>query len=117
MYKRIDLSKYPLLKKLLKRTAVGNRSKKSKLFKAEKIKKFLERVPDSEFIAEKVSAIFDICGGVRKQELTDLKLSNIKKKKIFQLSTLSSIKARTLIIHDSRWICRICREISITETS
>ncbi|XP_044007548.1 uncharacterized protein LOC122852052 [Aphidius gifuensis] len=78
-YDGIDTSSYNLLKMFLKKSTTNLRVKKSKQFSAPDIEKFLLSAPDSEYLAMKVAMIFGICGGLRRAELTELKVSDIKK--------------------------------------
>ncbi|KAF7995309.1 hypothetical protein HCN44_005969 [Aphidius gifuensis] len=57
-----------------------------------------------EFLAIKVAAIFGICGGMRRQELTDLKLSNIKKEGdiiVVNIIKCKNQEPQLFTIHDS----------------
>jgi hypothetical protein len=55
--KNVHIDTYPKLISFLKRTSVGHKSKKSKVFTASNIESFLNEAPDSCFLATKVSVI------------------------------------------------------------
>lgn len=52
--KNIDIRKYDKLKAFVKRANVGASSKKSKVFTAAEVKKFLDEEPNEQYFATKV---------------------------------------------------------------
>ncbi|XP_026318551.1 uncharacterized protein LOC113229237 [Hyposmocoma kahamanoa] len=68
----VHINTYAKLIAFLKRSAVGHKSKKSKVFTAANIEKFLNEAPDCTFLAAKVILIIGINGACRSNELLNL---------------------------------------------
>lgn len=75
---KLDISTYHKLTAFLKEQSHGFRSKKSKIFSSEEVKKFLTEAPDDKYLLTKVVLIFGIAGSCRKDELTNIKLQDLE---------------------------------------
>lgn len=53
--KDVHIEKYPKLTAFLKKSSTGHKPKKSKIFTAADVEKFLNEAPDSVYLAAKVS--------------------------------------------------------------
>ncbi|XP_047023444.1 uncharacterized protein LOC124632594 [Helicoverpa zea] len=79
MKKDINIETYTKLLAFLKRASSGHQPKKSKVFTASEIEKFVNNAPDSMYLAAKVVLIIGINGACRTNELTLLNVTNIEK--------------------------------------
>ena len=119
----INIENYSKLKAYLKRQSDGYKSKKSKILTAKEIKTFLEQAPDREFLFMKVALIIGISGACRKQELRNLKTSDIEdtgKNLIIKICDTKNKIPRSFIISGSFYnICMkyITMRNAIKETS
>lgn len=74
----INIENYHKLRAYLKRKSDGYKSKKSKILTAIDVNKFLNEAPDQDFLFMKVVLIFGISGACRKQELKNIKITDIE---------------------------------------
>ncbi|XP_024889909.1 uncharacterized protein LOC112466187 [Temnothorax curvispinosus] len=74
----VNIHSYSKLTAFLKRKSNGFKSKKSKVFTSNEIRKFLNEVPDDQYLATKVALIIGIAGACRGNELTKLNVENIE---------------------------------------
>jgi integrase len=74
----IDISKYVHLIAFLKRKSEGFRSKKSKVLRKEDITKFLKNADDKTYFMMKVALIVGLAGACRRDELTNLRMENVR---------------------------------------
>ncbi|XP_008546629.1 uncharacterized protein LOC103570614 [Microplitis demolitor] len=73
----IDIAKYKKLHGFLKKLGTGFRNQKAKVLTKTNISDFLNKAPDSIYLAEKVIMIFGIVGACRKPELCNLTVRDI----------------------------------------
>ncbi|XP_057334601.1 uncharacterized protein LOC130673566 isoform X1 [Microplitis mediator] len=73
----IDIAKYKKLHGFLKKLGTGFRNQKAKVLTKANISDFLNKAPDSIYLAEKVIMIFGIVGACRKPELCNLTVRDI----------------------------------------
>ncbi|KAJ8974673.1 hypothetical protein NQ317_018511, partial [Molorchus minor] len=78
IYDNIDISKFPKLIALLKRTGDGYQAKKSKILTKSEIDRFLSSADDKEFLMIKVGLILGIAGACRTDELVNLIVDDIE---------------------------------------
>ncbi|XP_031335009.1 uncharacterized protein LOC116164903 [Photinus pyralis] len=74
----VDISSYAKLQAFLKRQSSGYLPKKSKILTTTEVKTFIEKAPDSLYLATKVALIVGISGACRKHELWNLKIDHIQ---------------------------------------
>ncbi|RVE41434.1 hypothetical protein evm_013916 [Chilo suppressalis] len=79
MKKDVHIDTYHKLVAFLKRASSGYKPKKSKVFTASEIAKFINEAPDSVYLAAKVVLIIGITGACRTNELTLLNVNNVSK--------------------------------------
>ncbi|CAH0406004.1 unnamed protein product [Chilo suppressalis] len=79
MKKDVHIDTYHKLVAFLKRASSGYKPKKSKVFTASEIAKFINEAPDSVYLAAKVVLIIGITGACRINELTLLNVNNVSK--------------------------------------
>lgn len=74
----IDISKYPKLRAFLKRKNDGYRPKKSNVFDREDVNKFMLEAPDEIYLLMKVVMVMGVAGACRCNELSEMKMDNVK---------------------------------------
>lgn len=74
----INIGRYSKVIQLLKRKSVGYKPKKSNVFSQEEVIKFLLDADDLQYLVHKVALTVGLFGGLRREEITLLKASNVK---------------------------------------
>ncbi|XP_044261817.1 uncharacterized protein LOC123009505 [Tribolium madens] len=88
----VDIASFHKLHAFMKSTNKGHEAKKSWVFTEEELRKFFVTAPDDTFLFLKVVAICGIFGSCRRQEMCDLRLSDIKEKGSILLITIRPCK-------------------------
>lgn len=83
---------YPELISFLKHSAAGYSKKKTKLFKAVEILKFLHDASDSEYLDVKVTVIFGILGAVKMDEMINITVDQVENRDNSLLVKIPKIK-------------------------
>ncbi|XP_058797985.1 shootin-1-like isoform X1 [Phymastichus coffea] len=79
VHENINIGNYSILNAKLKTYATGYESKKSLVFTNDQLSKYLQEAPDRIHLANKVVMIFGIMGCCRVDEITKIRVSDIKK--------------------------------------
>ncbi|XP_066585168.1 uncharacterized protein [Prorops nasuta] len=74
----VDISKFHNLKSLIKNNSKGYKPKKSLVLKWDEIMEFINNAPDYVHLVSKVILIFGICGALRCDEITKLKVQDVE---------------------------------------
>ncbi|KAJ8976468.1 hypothetical protein NQ317_012418 [Molorchus minor] len=74
----VSIDKYGKLRAFLRRTAENYKAKKSKIFTADEVKKFINEAPNNVYLATKVALIIGIMGSCRVRELHSLTIEDVK---------------------------------------
>ncbi|XP_071553455.1 uncharacterized protein [Temnothorax nylanderi] len=74
----VNIDNFLSLKALVKNNSKGYKPKKSLVLKWDEILKFINNAPDYVHLASKVILIFGICGALRCDELTKLKIQDVE---------------------------------------
>ncbi|XP_039307828.1 uncharacterized protein LOC120358251 [Solenopsis invicta] len=74
----VNINNFLNLKALVKNNSKGYKPKKSSVLKWDEILKFINNAPDYVHLASKVILIFGICGALRCDELTKLKIQDVE---------------------------------------
>ncbi|CAG5109257.1 Protein of unknown function [Cotesia congregata] len=72
----VDISKFHNFKCLIKNNSKGNKPKKSYVFTWNEIMNFMNNAPDLVYLV--VILVFGICGGLRCDEITELKVQGVE---------------------------------------
>ncbi|XP_063923544.1 uncharacterized protein LOC135137744 [Zophobas morio] len=107
----VNIANYPKLKAYLKRQSDGYHCKKSKVFTASEVNKFIKEAPHMENLFKKVVLIIGISGACRKQELKDIKMSDIEDTRhslVIHIPKTKTEKSRSFVISGNFY--NICME-------
>ncbi|KAL7297092.1 hypothetical protein TKK_0009516 [Trichogramma kaykai] len=74
----VDIRGFLNLKILLKNNCKGYQPKQSRTLEWNEVERFINKAPDIDHLATKVMLILGICGGLRCEELVNLKIQNVK---------------------------------------
>ncbi|KAJ3622124.1 hypothetical protein MTP99_002650 [Tenebrio molitor] len=99
----IDISKYNKLHAFMKSLNKGHEPKKSWVFTDEDLRKFFIDAPDASFLFLKVVTICGIFGSCRRQEMCDLRMSDVKEEGsmlVVNIRPLKTDKGRKFVIVD-----------------
>ncbi|XP_051174802.1 uncharacterized protein LOC127290344 [Leptopilina boulardi] len=110
---KISLEKYLELSAFLKKMSRGYIPKKSKVFSAEEVQKFLETAPDDHHLDTKVIMIFRVFGALRSDELVKVRVVDVKRQgEIFHVNVpvTKTMIPRSFVISDE--FCRYVEKYS-----
>lgn len=92
VHRNIDIANYGKLISFLKSKFRIHRPKKAKILEQEHIKQFLQEAPEDKYLMMKVGLIMGIAGACRCNELTYLKVGDVKDKGAYLLITIPDTK-------------------------
>ncbi|XP_031332895.1 uncharacterized protein LOC116163187 [Photinus pyralis] len=100
----VDITSYNKLRAYLKKQSVGYKAKKSKVFTNEQIREFMMNAPDDTYLMAKVVVIFGIYGACRREELCNIKLTDIEdlgSQLLVKIPCNKTNKPRSFIVNDT----------------
>jgi integrase len=107
----VNIAAYYKLKALLKKESVNYVAKKANVLTNDDIKTFIETAPNELYLLTKTALIFGVCGCMRKGELYNVKLADVKDVNsalIVDVPCTKTKKPRKFVITDNFY--SICKE-------